>query len=239
VGASAEILEVLERRGALFFSDLCDATGRLPLEIADALWDAVARGFVTADGFSAVRHLLAGRYRSSTRTDHSPRTSLRRPGRAALPPALAGGRWSLLESESNETDIETLAEAVAGQLLDRWGVVFRDLVRRESFALPWREVLFALRRLEARGLCRGGRFVAGPVGEQYALPEAIAALRAVAGRPLEGTVIHLSAADPLNLTGLLLPGERIPAIRGRALVLVDGIPSEVPPARQLVTSGVS
>ena len=239
-GASAEVTEALGRRGALFFSDLCEATGRLPLEVADALWDAVARGLVTADGFSAVRHLLAGRYRTATRSEHAPRRALRRPGRSALPPALAGGRWSLLEGERDgeAPDTESLAEAVACQLLERWGVVFRDLVRRESFALPWREVLFALRRLEARGLCRGGRFVAGPVGEQFALPEALAALRATARRPLEGSVIELSAADPLNLTGLLLPGERVPALRGRSLTLVDGLPRAVGAERALAAAAV-
>ncbi len=234
VGASAEVIEVLEHRGALFFSDLCEATGRLALEIADALWDGVARGLVTADGFTALRHLLAGRYRSATHTGHAPRRALRRPGRSAVPPALAGGRWSLLEVHGAEGDTEELAEAVAGQLLDRWGIVFRDLVRRESFALPWREVLFALRRLEARGQCRGGRFVAGPVGEQFALPEALAQLRAVASRPLDGTLVRLSAADPLNLTGPLLSGERVPAIAGHELVLVDGLPraAEPGPARR-------
>ncbi len=120
-------------------------------------------------------------------------------------------------------DEDELAEAVAGQLLARWGVVFRDLVWRESLALPWREILWALRRLEARGVVMGGRFVAGFTGEQFALPEAAEQLRAVSKRPLDGAVVQLSATDPLNLTGVVLPGPRIPAQHARTIMLRDGV----------------
>ncbi len=231
-GATGEVLEALRERGALFFADLCRITGRLPLEIAEALWDGAARGWLTADGFAAVRGLLAGRYRSVSRS--GPRRPLRRLGRPHVPvpslsPALAGGRWSVLEdAEPEGFDPDELAEAVATQLLARWGVVFRDLVLRELGAIAWREVLWALRRLEARGVVRGGRFVAGPTGEQFALPEALKQLREIAASPAGGQTIRLSAADPLNLTGILLPGPRVPALRGKSIVLRDGLVLEAP-----------
>ena len=119
--------------------------------------------------------------------------------------------------------LDELAEAVAGQLLARWGVVFRDLAVRESLAIAWRDVLWALRRLEARGVVLGARYVAGFTGEQFALPEAAEQLRAVAKRPGDGVVVQLSAADPLNLTGVILPGPRVPAQHTRTLTLRDGI----------------
>ena len=235
-GVLSEILEALEGRGALFLADLCEATGRLPVEVAEGLWEGVARGVVTADGFGAVRSLLAGRYRAARpeRRAHpaarplSGRLSagMRRP-RPLVAPALSGGRWSLLaQADLAAFEPDALAEAVAGQLLVRWGVVFYELAAREAGALGWREVLWALRRLEARGLVRGGRFVGGFSGEQFALPEAAERLRAVAERRLEGTVVRLSAADPLNLTGVVLPGPRVPAVHGRELVLLDGLPVE-------------
>ena len=149
-GASSEVLEALGQRGALFFGDLCEATARLPLEVADAIWDGVAPGLLTSDGFAALRHLLAGRYRSGSRSSGMPRRQLRRARRANVSPALAGGRWSALPQATEALDPDELAEAVAAQLLERWGVVCRDLVQRESLGLAWREVLFALRRLEAR-----------------------------------------------------------------------------------------
>ena len=236
-GAADEVLEALQERGALFFADLCQATDRMPTEVAEALWDGVARGWLTSDGFQAVRSLLAGRYRSTDARAGRPRRPLRplpRTGgtgdagalRRAIPPALAGGRWSVLEGASPEDfDPDELGDAYARQLLARWGVVFRDLVSREPAALAWRDVLWALRRLEARGVVRGGRFVGGLTGEQFAQPEALDALRRVASSPPGGVVVRLSAADPLNLTGGVLPGPRIPAVRGRDLVLVDGVPS--------------
>jgi len=119
-------------------------------------------------------------------------------------------------------DADELAEAEAGQLLARWGVVFRDLLVREQLALPWRDVLFGLRRLEARGLVRGGRFVSGFQGEQFALPEAVEALRKVHKTAPDGTTVTLSATDPLNLVGTLIPGPRVPAVLRGSVTLVDG-----------------
>jgi len=113
---------------------------------------------------------------------------------------------------------------VAEQLLARWGVLFRDLALRERLAVPWREVQWALRRLEARGVIRGGRFVHGFSGEQYAMPEAVEALRDVRRTPLDGERIPLAAGDPLNLSAVIVPGCRIPALSGRTTTWCDGLP---------------
>jgi ATP-dependent Lhr-like helicase len=119
---------------------------------------------------------------------------------------------------------DRLAEALAEQLLARWGVVFRDVVARENLAIPWREIIWALRRLEARGSVRGGRFVAGFSGEQFALPEAVESLRAVKRKQTEGEVVRVSASDPLNLVGILTPGSRVPASRNQFVQYRDGVP---------------
>jgi ATP-dependent Lhr-like helicase len=145
--------------------------------------------------------------------------------RGASNHAAGGGRWSLLPEAGSIDDRDALAEAVAEQLLARWGVVFRDLIRRETLAVPWRDVLWALRRMEARGTARGGRFVTGFTGEQYALPEAVDQLRAVRRAPRNGEVVQISATDPLNLVGILTPGPLIPAVRTNTVTYVDGLPS--------------
>jgi ATP-dependent Lhr-like helicase len=140
------------------------------------------------------------------------------------------GRWSILPRAQSDgaavetPHIETLAEAVAEQLLARYGVVFRDLLARESFVLPWREILWAFRRLEARGTVRGGRFVTGFVGEQYALPEAVELLRQTRRRDRTGEIVRVAAVDPLNLVGILTPGPRVAAQRGTLVVYRDGLP---------------
>jgi ATP-dependent Lhr-like helicase len=121
-------------------------------------------------------------------------------------------------------DRDELAEAVAEQLLARWGVVFRDLVARETLAIPWRDVLWALRRMEARGTARGGRFVTGFTGEQYALPAAVEQLRSVRRSPRDGETVHISATDPLNLVGIITPGPRVHAVRTNTVTYVDGLP---------------
>jgi ATP-dependent Lhr-like helicase len=193
-------------------------TRRQAHEVDDALWDAVARGLVTADGFEAVRSLLYQRV--VARTPYRPRlrrASSRRATRSA-------GRWSLVHAAPATEDADELAEALAEQLLARWGVVFRDLLARETFSVPWREVLWALRRMEARGTIRGGRFVSGFSGEQYALPEAVDALRAVRKQARFGETVTISAADPLNLIGIVLPGPRVPALGANTVTYVDGVP---------------
>ena len=166
-GRTQDVIDALRRHGALFRPDLASVTGRLPGEVEEALWDGVARGLITADGFRAVRSLLQ---RSSAR--RAPRPSgLRglRQGRSR-PGTGSAGRWSLLPVPAAGTDPDELAEAVAEQLIVRWGVVFHDLLARENLAVPWREILWAWRRMEARGTIRGGRFVAGFSGEQFAHP---------------------------------------------------------------------
>jgi ATP-dependent Lhr-like helicase len=229
VGATAEVLEVLAARGALFPADIATAVHRLPSEIDSALWDGVARGMVTADGFAAVRSLLSGRQAWAARSSRAPR-GLRRAGRLATQQAAAaGGRWSLMPPALPVEDPDALAEAVAEQLLARWGVVVRTLLARETIAVPWRDVLWALRRMEARGVVRGGRFVSGLPGEQYALPEAVDRLRAVRRRPAGGETVTVSATDPLNLVGIVVPGDRVPAVRTNSVTYVDGLPSDPRP----------
>jgi ATP-dependent helicase Lhr and Lhr-like helicase len=226
-GRTLDVLAVLAARGALFPPDLAASTGRLPSEIEDALWEGVARGLVTADGFRAVRTLLNRRLLASAGPGVAQtRRRLRRAGQHTTP---AGGRWSLLPS-APDCDPDELAEAVAEQLAVRWGVVFHDLVVRENFAVPWREVLWAFRRLEARGLIRGGRFVNGFSGEQFAHPDAVDVLRQVRKQPRNGETIRLSAVDPLNLVGVILPGTRVPAVLTNTVTYVDGAVSPEPDA---------
>jgi ATP-dependent Lhr-like helicase len=185
-------------------------------DLNEALWDAVARGLLTSDGFGALRSLMRRRLEQPAAS-----TSLRL-RRGAKPTLLREGRWALLPAPRASLDADALAEAVAEQLLARWGVLFADVVARENLALPYRELTWALRRLEARGVVRGGRFVNGFVGEQYALPEAVDMLRAVRRSEHSGERVTLSACDPLNLAGIVVPGARIAAQRGRTLTFVDG-----------------
>jgi ATP-dependent Lhr-like helicase len=217
----------LGARGALFHAELVAALGARPAEIEAALWDLVARGRVGADGFQALRSLLGARDgRSKGKAERRARRGLRR-GLAAGATAGAEGRWSLVPPRAEVEDEDGLAEAVAEQLLIRWGVVFRDVVAREHLALPWREVVWALRRLEARGSIRGGRFVSGFSGEQFALPEAVEALARVRRRPRAGERVRVCGSDPLNLVGILTPGARVPALRTRSVVYLDGLPVEL------------
>ena len=200
--ASVAALETLRRRGALFLDDLATSARLEHHALTDAVWDLVGRGLVTGDGFQPLRDLMA-----------TGRASQRR-SRAVQ------GRWSLVEAQERPED--ELGDRVAGQLLARYGIVFRELVARESFTVPWREVLRALRRREARGLARGGRFVSGFIGEQYALPEAVDALRRVRREERTGEAVRVAATDPLNLVGILTPGPRVPAHSGTWLVVRDG-----------------
>jgi ATP-dependent Lhr-like helicase len=235
-GASADILAVLRARGACFRSELAPASGRLGAEIDEGLWDLVARGIVTADAFSAVRSLLSARRRRPT----GPRPAVRRAAlgrhRALVGSGMGEGRWSLLPAATADDTTaddtasvlappeEELAEAVAWQLLARWGVVVWDIWGRESFRTPWRDVIRALRRLEARGQAMGGRFVAGISGEQYASPEAAALLAEVRRHPERGAEVSVAGSDPLNLTGGVLGGDRVPALRDRVVHYRGGLP---------------
>ncbi len=215
-GRTRDVLDALRQHGALFRPDLATLTSRLPYEVDEALWDGVARGLITADGFRAVRSLL----RRGSAQRYAPTRGLRRGVRSA---AGASGRWSLLPAPDLSADRDELAEAVAEQLAARWGVVFRDIAVRESLAVPWRDLLWAFRRMEARGTIRGGRFVSGFSGEQYAHPDAIDVLKSVRKQPHLGETVRISAADPLNLTGIVLPGPRVPAIAAHTVTLLDGV----------------
>jgi ATP-dependent Lhr-like helicase len=221
-GSTFDVLEALRSRGALFRHDLAETTGLPPEEIDRALWDAVSRGLVTADGFRAIRSLL----RRGTRQQFPGRRGLRRGVRGTT--GGASGRWSLLPPPLGSPDRDELAEAVAEQLAARWGVVFRDLIFRENLAVPWRDVLWAFRRMEARGTIRGGRFVTGFSGEQYAHPDAIDVFRTIRKKPRPGEQVRISAADPLNLTGVILPGPRVPAISANTVTLTDGVVAALP-----------
>jgi ATP-dependent Lhr-like helicase len=202
---AAAVLDVLRRRGALFLDDLGEATQLPRPDLADALWDLVGHGLVAGDGFRPLRELMT-----------AGRASQRR-GRAAH------GRWAMIARyETSGAGPEDVAERLAGQLLARYGVVFRELVARETFAVPWRDVLRALRRREARGLARGGRFVSGFVGEQYALEDAVEALRRVRREEREGVTVRVRAADPCNLVGILLPGARVPSHTAQWVIYEDG-----------------
>jgi ATP-dependent helicase Lhr and Lhr-like helicase len=215
-GRTQEVLEALAQHGALFPPDLVTLTRRLPTEVEEALWDGVARGLVTADGFRAIRSLLGRRAFSAARGRR-----LRQAGRGRV--AGSAGRWSLLPEATAAEDPDELAEAVAEQLIARWGVVFRDLMTRENIAVSWRDLLWAMRRMEARGTIRGGRFISGFSGEQFALPEAVDALRSVRKLKLAGERVTISAADPLNLAGIVLPGPRVPALPTNSVTYVDGM----------------
>jgi ATP-dependent Lhr-like helicase len=174
-GFGREVLDALRQHGALFHSDLQAVTGGLPSDVEHGLWDGVARGLISADGFNAVRSLLNARTRFARR-----QRPLRRPGsrgRRGTWRQGVEGRWTLLPRVEPTEDVEELAETIARQLLLRWGVVFHDVYLKERLAVPWREVLWALRRLEARGLIRGGRFVTGVTGEQFAAETALPLLR--------------------------------------------------------------
>jgi ATP-dependent Lhr-like helicase len=187
--AAREVLDEIAQLGAPFFADIVRGTKRLPADVEEALWQLVAAGLVTADGFDALRALADRKRRLG---EHGLRAR----------PRSSGGRWSRLISVTERIDVE----AFARRLLARWGVVFRDVVKRETLSPPWREILAALRRMEARGEIRGGRFVAGYVGEQYALPSAIEALRAARRNGGDGETIDVAGYDPLAVTNGLLPG---------------------------------
>src|SRR5579862_7894134 len=193
------VREFLRQRGASFFADIVRATGKLKAEIETALWELVAAGLVTADGFDNLRSLIDPKRRAGQGA-----------GRVARPRHSAG-RWALLPADV-AAERPRAVESACWMLLRRYGIVIRDLLARESNLPPWRELLMGFRRLEDRGEIRGGRFVDGFIGEQFALPVAVESVRAMRGLPLSGETVTLSAADPLNLIGILVPGERVPAI---------------------------
>ena len=215
------MLESLDRRGASFLADVVRETRQLTSVVEDALWELAAAGLVTADGFENLRALIDPKRRLAT-AKHPSRRPRFVPGRWALLSAFAPPRLDdQLRSDKRFADslpADTL-EAVARQLLLRWGVVFRDLVARETITPPWRDLLITFRRMEAQGEIRGGRFVSGFVGEQFARPEAVELLREVRRDQNVGAAPHVSAADPLNLAGIITPGSRISPLSGAGVPL--------------------
>lgn len=205
------VLAALERAGASFLTDLLAATGLPMPELEEALWELVAAGAITADGFAALRALM----------EPSPRGG-GVAGRLARGAPVASGRWSLLRPPPAEP--VDVVEALARQYLCRYGVVLRDLCAREPGAPPWSALLKVYRRMEMAGEIRGGRLVAGFVGEQFALPEALDALRATRKEPPSGEIVEISGCDPLNLTGIITPGPRVPAVMGNVVLYRDGVP---------------
>ncbi|MBZ5509303.1 MAG: DEAD/DEAH box helicase [Acidobacteriia bacterium] len=219
-----EVLAFLRTRGASFFADIVRGTDKLKAEIETALWELVAGGLVTADGFDNLRALIDPKRRSGQGSGKSIR------------PRHSAGRWSLLYPPHGE-DGGRAVESVCRVLLERYGVVFRELLVRETMLPRWRDMLITFRRLEDRGEIRGGRFISGFIGEQFALPVAVESLRAMKNLPLTGEIITISAADPLNLAGIVVPGERVPAISGKYVSFKDGGLVATPEAMPLSVVG--
>jgi ATP-dependent Lhr-like helicase len=228
--AAADVVRYLERHGASFLTDIVRGTRRMPAEVEDTLWELVSHGVVSGDGVAGLRQLLHGGARQRRRQERMRRVTGVRSHARSLPV----GRWALWRP-SAELDREAREEIIARQLLRRYGVVFRDLLARERITPPWRVLVPIYRRWEAQGQIRGGRFVAGLVGEQYALPEAVEALRAVRRTAEEGTTVVISAADPLNLVGIILPGPKVPAASGQAIAYRNGVPIDVAPLGALLS----
>ncbi len=219
----------LDRHGASFLEEIVSGTRRLRAEVEDGLGELVSAGRVTGDGFSGLRALISS---TQSRGGARARWHARWTRRTGAP--AGAGRWSLLrrataEPEPASTEAaaladETRAEALARQYVKRYGVVFRDLLARETHAPPWRDLVRIYRRLEMSGELRGGRLVGGFVGEQFAAPEAVEALRAVRREEKRGEIVRVSACDPLNLVGIITPGPRIQATLANTVVYRDGVP---------------
>src|ERR687892_1783854 len=213
------VYDYLAMRGASFFTDIVDNTKLLRSQVEEALAELVANGVVVSDSFAGLRALLTPGSRKT-------QAAARRKHRQPVYDMVSAGRWSILQRSNvtpNALD-QALIEEVAWALLKRYGVVFKRLLEREGIAVPWRVLLRIYHRLEARGEIRGGRFVAGISGEQFALPEAVGMLRSIRREGAQESMISISAADPLNLAGIITPGTRITAHTGNRVLYHDGAP---------------
>jgi ATP-dependent Lhr-like helicase len=207
------VIAVIREHGASFFDELAEGSGLLRPQVEEALGELVALGLVTSDSFAGMRALLL---------PDDKRRSRRRRAVFGMEDA---GRWALARRGGTLPDATDAAEHLARTLLRRYGIVFWRLLEREAAWLPpWRDLLRVYRRLEARGEIRGGRFVAGFAGEQYALPDAIGMLREIRRKPASGEWISLSGADPLNLVGILTPGVKLAVLTGNRILYRDGLP---------------
>ncbi len=216
-----QVLEALSRNGALFFGELLQRTGLLPSRVEQALGELAAQGAVTSDSFEGLRALLVP---AEKRLPFA-RLARKRRHKSVTSVEFAG-RWSLLRQTTGRERVPDTAavEIFARALLRRYGIVFRRLLEREAFRVSWFDLCRVYRHLEARGEIRGGHFISGVSGEQFALPEAIGLLRSVRKAAPKGELITLNGADPLNLAGILTPGPRITAIAANRLLLRDGLP---------------
>lgn len=215
------LVRVFEHTPATFFDELKDASGLLHTRVETALGELVAHGLVSADSYAGLRALLTPQQR---RPGYS---GARRRHRHRVRGIEDAGRWAWLRpapADETRQAYEQAIEHCARTLLRRYGAVFRSLLARETRLPPWRDLVRVYRRLEARGEIRGGRFVDGFSGEQYALPEAVGAMREVRRREGNGILQSLSGADPLNLTGIVTPGDRVPALTGNRVLYRDGVP---------------
>jgi ATP-dependent Lhr-like helicase len=228
-GASRTLFDTLADGGALFFSELVRRSGLLPSQVEEALSQLAALGLVTSDSFDGLRALLV----PSNKRPTFGRNAGKRRRKANLASIEFAGRWSLLRTDAAsspsgngaESSVRDAAiEQFARVLLHRYGVVFRRLLERESFPATWYQLGRIYRRWEARGEIRGGYFVGGTSGEQFALPEAIGLLRSIRKASPNGELITLSGADPLNLQGILTPGPRIAALTANRVLFLDGLP---------------
>jgi ATP-dependent Lhr-like helicase len=213
------VYEYLTSHGASFFTDIVENTKLLRSQVEEALAELVANGIVVSDSFAGLRALLTP---GSRKTQAASRRKHRQP----VYDMVSAGRWSILQrNNTTQNSIDpALSEEVAWVLLKRYGVVFKRLLEREGIALPWRVLLRIYHRLEARGDIRGGRFVGGISGEQFALPDAIGMLRSIRRAGAQDSLISISAADPLNLVGIILPGSRITAHTSNRILYHDGAP---------------
>ena len=228
------VYDYLNEHGASFFVDIVSATNLLPSMVEEALGELVFRGLITADSFTGLRALLTPLSKTTSRAIEN-----RRRRRKPVYSMDEAGRWVVVKGGRQASDpqhaggVRTEIEAVANKLLQRYGVVFRKLLDRESINIPWRDLLRVLRRLEARGEIRGGRFIGGFSGEQFATADAVHLLRSLRRTPSDGTMVSVSAADPLNMLGILVPGPRLAPAAANRLLYRDGIPIAVLEAKEI------
>jgi ATP-dependent Lhr-like helicase len=214
-GDATRVHAALASGGALFLNDIERATGLAKTDAQRALWELVAAGMASADAFDNLRVLIDPRRKAITQSPARMQSRNR--------PRTLAGRWWLLSAPDENCGGETAIESVCWMLLRRYGVLWRDLLSREAVSVRWRDLLPMLRRLEARGQIRGGRFVSGFAGEQFAMPEAVVSLRECRRTEKRRETVAVTAADPLNLAGVVLPGEKIPINPRREIIFCDGV----------------
>lgn len=222
---AGKVRHLLNEQGASFFDEIVEKTKLFKVQVEEALSELVALGLVTSDSYTGLRALLVpSKYRTSQGSRRNKKIAFE---------MNEAGRWSLLPDADATEPEAAMAQAIARILLRRYGVIFRKIADLEHFCPPWRELVRVLRTMEARGEIRGGRFIDGVWGEQFALPEAINKLRSIRKEEETGKLVAISAADPLNLTGILTPGKRVAAFYNNRLLYEDGIPVAVREGKEI------